>query len=430
MRFRKSVKICKGVRINFSKSGASCTFGVPGLSVNVGSKGTYLNTGIPGTGIYDRTKLTGGSKPSARNQTYTSYQSNIPNVVNLKLDDNGNITFYDDSDNLIVDPAVIRKIKSSQSFKDERERMMNKRFNDINRESEKFIKIYKLSPKVVGESAFYKELNNLKLKTYTKKTYTAHEPTQSDVLSALEIEAVQCVKSWKFWSLNAKRREYVNSNLEKRFNDVHDKWESEKNNFERQQEKIEKEKNQEYFDEYSAAKRFLENAINGDIEFIETQIQRWLSSVTLPVDFNCQFQYSSGLLLVDLDLPEIEDLPATKATRLANGTVKNKNKTQKELKGDYIDCVFGLAVFFGANLFNISPAIEKILVSGYTQRRNAKTGDIQDDYVYSIVFNRDKFENETIDDPIIFCMECDNRCNITQALLLKKIEPFEVTDIA
>ena len=62
MRFRKSITICKGVRVNFSKSGTSLTVGPRGASVNIGKNGTYLNTGIPGTGLYDRTKIGGGKR--------------------------------------------------------------------------------------------------------------------------------------------------------------------------------------------------------------------------------------------------------------------------------------------------------------------------------------------------------------------------------
>jgi hypothetical protein len=64
-KFRKSVKIAPGVKLNLSKSGVSGTFGVKGASVNVGKDGAYLNTGIPGTGIYDRKKLGGGATESA-----------------------------------------------------------------------------------------------------------------------------------------------------------------------------------------------------------------------------------------------------------------------------------------------------------------------------------------------------------------------------
>ena len=58
MRFRKSVKITKGVKLNLSKSGPSLTVGPgKGISFNVGSKGAYLNWSIPGTGVYDRVRL-------------------------------------------------------------------------------------------------------------------------------------------------------------------------------------------------------------------------------------------------------------------------------------------------------------------------------------------------------------------------------------
>jgi hypothetical protein len=65
MRFRKSVKIAPGVRLNFSKSGVSGTFGVKGASVNVGKNGAYLNTGIPGNGIYKREKIGDGASSAA-----------------------------------------------------------------------------------------------------------------------------------------------------------------------------------------------------------------------------------------------------------------------------------------------------------------------------------------------------------------------------
>jgi hypothetical protein len=59
MRFRKSIKIAPGIKLNLSKSGVSTTIGKKGLSVNVGERGTYLNTGIPGTGVYNRQRLDG-----------------------------------------------------------------------------------------------------------------------------------------------------------------------------------------------------------------------------------------------------------------------------------------------------------------------------------------------------------------------------------
>jgi len=68
MRFRKSIKIAPGLKVNVSKSGVSGTVGVKGASVNVGKNGAYLNTGIPGTGIYNREKISGAA-PGAEADT-------------------------------------------------------------------------------------------------------------------------------------------------------------------------------------------------------------------------------------------------------------------------------------------------------------------------------------------------------------------------
>lgn len=51
LRFRKSVKILPGVKLNLSKSRTSMTVGKRGMSVNFSSRGTRTAVGIPGTGV-------------------------------------------------------------------------------------------------------------------------------------------------------------------------------------------------------------------------------------------------------------------------------------------------------------------------------------------------------------------------------------------
>lgn len=50
-RFRKSIKLLPGIRINFSKSGVSASIGRSGATVNISERGTRGTVGIPGTGI-------------------------------------------------------------------------------------------------------------------------------------------------------------------------------------------------------------------------------------------------------------------------------------------------------------------------------------------------------------------------------------------
>lgn len=50
-RFRRSIKIIPGVRINFGKKGTSVSVGGKGATVNFSSKGTRYTVGLPGTGL-------------------------------------------------------------------------------------------------------------------------------------------------------------------------------------------------------------------------------------------------------------------------------------------------------------------------------------------------------------------------------------------
>jgi len=49
LRFRKSVKLAPGIRMNFSGGGVSWSLGPRGASIGIGKRGAYLNAGIPGT---------------------------------------------------------------------------------------------------------------------------------------------------------------------------------------------------------------------------------------------------------------------------------------------------------------------------------------------------------------------------------------------
>lgn len=59
-RFRRTVRILPGIRLNFGKRGVSTSIGRRGASVTVGERGVYGNVGLPGSGISYRERLDGG----------------------------------------------------------------------------------------------------------------------------------------------------------------------------------------------------------------------------------------------------------------------------------------------------------------------------------------------------------------------------------
>ncbi len=59
-RFRRSVRLAPGLRLNLSKTGVSATLGRPGASVNLGRRGVRGTVGLPGTGLSYETRLDPG----------------------------------------------------------------------------------------------------------------------------------------------------------------------------------------------------------------------------------------------------------------------------------------------------------------------------------------------------------------------------------
>lgn len=102
LRFRRSIKLAPGIRMNLSGSGLSWSLGPRGASIGIGKRGTYLNTGIPGTGLYSRERIGGGqSAPSATRSTGT-----VQVTTTVVIDDDGVVTFRDASGNPLSDKLI------------------------------------------------------------------------------------------------------------------------------------------------------------------------------------------------------------------------------------------------------------------------------------------------------------------------------------
>lgn len=59
LRFRRSIKLVPGVRINVSKSGISTSIGKPGATINFRRGRVTTTVGLPGTGLSYTEQTTG-----------------------------------------------------------------------------------------------------------------------------------------------------------------------------------------------------------------------------------------------------------------------------------------------------------------------------------------------------------------------------------
>lgn len=450
VRFRRSVKICKGARVNFSKSGASLSLGGRGRTLTVGPRGTRMTVGIPGTGLsYSFGTSRGKSRKRKRKKSSSSSRGSrgtrsgtgggaayipVHKEFIITMNQDGKVRITDKNENEITDAALLRKIKSTDEYKKTVKGLDEKRRKKLDEEYEKdraynarFVEIYKLSPKVLRREDYRKDYDDAEAFVYVREKYDVARPTARTVRAQLWKES-KAMAHGNFLAALMERKEYVDRNLRDELDRRAAEWEREKAGFDAQEERNYLLAAEKHNSELSEKRRYLTDLLSGEDEPVCEAVEMWISSCELPVEINVDYEWRryEYTMYLDVDLPEIEDLPESETIRLASGNLREKKKTQAKLKEEYLDLVFGLAVFISANIFNVSPAISKIVISGYTQRRN-KDGDLNDEYVYSIKFTRDLFETTQLQstDPRDFCMKFENRCNITSSLLMKKITPFE-----
>lgn len=82
-KFRKSVKIAPGVKLNFNKKSTGVTFGGKGFHYTVNSKGKRTTSvGVPGTGLY-YSNTSGGNKSNSSKNKSTDNQRSFPWYLNV-----------------------------------------------------------------------------------------------------------------------------------------------------------------------------------------------------------------------------------------------------------------------------------------------------------------------------------------------------------
>ncbi|MFN3627515.1 MAG: DUF4236 domain-containing protein [Parvibaculum sp.] len=81
-RFRRSMKIAPGVRLNIGKKGGSVSIGPRGAKLTTGTSGTRITGGIPGTGLSVTEKTGSGKRAGQAPRAVAGEPKNsIPGIV-------------------------------------------------------------------------------------------------------------------------------------------------------------------------------------------------------------------------------------------------------------------------------------------------------------------------------------------------------------
>ena len=176
-----------------------------------------------------------------------------------------------------------------------------------------------------------------------------------------------------------------------------------------------------------SAKEIYNLAMSGDEDTIETLVGSVLNNLELSYEVKANYELEDSILYVDLDLPEIENFSSEYPTE-EKGKVVIKKKSQAQLKEEYGKTVISLGIFLATNFFNVSSFIKTIVLSGFTTKRN-NDGDLCDEYLYSVKFDREVFESTDftkVDDVVSFINKFENRINVSSSYSFKAIKPYEM----
>ena len=351
-RFRKSIKLAPGIRWNISGSGSSFSFGPRGASVCVGKRGTFLNVGIPGTGLSTRQKI-GTAHPASRG-TAPSETSTLQ--ITCRLSDNGMLSFIDESGSPVSEHLVeVAKKQNREAILG----LIQSKCDEINEQIEALGRLHHDTPDC-------RQPPRYSLQPFDECPPAAPKSRKAGFFG------------YVFKSL---RDKVERENLEARAKHGYalEGW------YRRQQAHEQQE---------AARKRFVEQEILIEPGAMERFLAERFQDIVWPRETNVSFELTSDgcYVLLDVDLPEIEHMP----TRLAAVPARGLRLSVKEIAPTrvrklYMEHVHGIIFRLVGETFAALPTVKAVVASGFSQRNNPATGQIQDDYLLSVRIDRERW---------------------------------------
>lgn len=357
------------------------------MSVGVGKRGSYLNAGIPGSGLFTRTRLAPATQRAA-----SPPPSGRTVEITVSINDEGVLTFKDSQGNPISE-AQIEAAKKQGG--DKIKALIQGKCDELNDQVESLGRIHE---------------------------YTTHpashrfEPPKFDVPVPVKPTPKTAGFISKLFKSSVSKIEDQNRQAEERYTDEIAEWNHKKAEFERQVE---------------ADRAFVDHLNAGDVAAVEKYFEAIMQDIAWPRETVVAFDVRPDhAIAIDVDLPEIEEMPNKTASVPQRGfrlSVKEMSATQVQKL--YMRHVHALGVRIAGEAFAASPAIERVAISAYSQRPSKTTGQVEDEYLYSVRIKRAdwmklNFDNLAQIDVVEAMSQFDLRRDMTKTGVFKAIEPF------
>lgn len=362
VRFRKYIALAPGLRLNVSKTGVSLKAGPRGASVNFGRRGTFMNASAPGTGLYAREKLSGGSTVAPRRTSNARDRSTVEVAVRIAVDDEGIVSFTDEN-GALLDDKIVAAAKKQEA--EQIRALMQAKCGEINEQVTSLGEIHTYTP---HPTAFPE---------YSPQSYDAAlpvrpTPKQPGILA-------------RIFKGIARKVELQNRQAEAAYMRARADWEDGKHAFETEQRR---------------RKTLLGMVREGTPTAMEIFFEEQLEDILWSQETHVSFEISDDgtSIAIDVDLPEIEDLPTRLASVPQRGyklSIKEMSPTQVQKL--YMRHVHGIGFRLIGEAFAALPTIQEITLSGYSQRAEKTTAQVVDEYLYSVRVLREGWQSIDFD---------------------------------
>ena len=207
--------------------------------------------------------------------------------------------------------------------------------------------------------------------------------------------ASQFQKDHNTWEFRLERAKNANSANLKKYEEACEVWETRKNNFYQQQ-----------AEENSKIDLMFENIAKNDKDAIEQYVDLLLQSINHPFDYDkyseCEYNTENNILIVDITLPVIDDIPILKSVSYI--------KSKKEFKETYFpetavkkmyDSVLYQIVLQTMNyIFDFGKkysVIDAVVINGKIKTIDKSNGKSIEPYIISINYDKASFEDLNLD---------------------------------
>lgn len=389
LRFRKSIKIAPGLRLNFGLRGLSATLGPRGASVNLSPRGVYQNLGLPGTGLSLRRRL---DSPTPRR---SAPAGNRKMGVAFKLQDDGVVRVVDDSGNEL--PPRLTKLAREQMESTWRP-WLEEKCDHWNTGIDELLNIHLETP---DPKAPPRASHRVQFKGDQPA-----EPAPQPIPFLARI-----FRSWR------ERIERSNAEAFERYRTALVAWERDRDEHDREED--------------ARLTLFGPNAAVTP-EALQNYLCDVLGRVKWPRETTVSLEVTDVLdaVSVDVDLPEIEDMPDKTATVASRGLKLNiKDRPVTQRRKEYMAHIHGLLFRVIGETFAAFPRLTQVTASGFSQRPERESHAVVDEYLLSVRVARSDWETLNFSaledvDPVAILAHFELKRDMTLTGIFRPIDPF------